>query len=449
MNFERFIQGVLFYIPVYVKLWESSGRAGGLPLVIKHIKKIVNYKSFRLFQADKILKNDELHNNINILYGENGTGKSSICNILKSVAGQKDFGKYKPSEIKLVFDIGDKEYTASNGWNTSFDENSILFFDRQFINKNVHLGHDRDRKQGGHEQESGKLIIEFDQEAIRRRKERTNAKEEKELQDAKSKEFYEVNKDFLSFELSDKEKELFELWKNTTEDEVKEATKFQKDAIEKLKETLKTNEKHQKNVLEIQQIETIQMLYVKRDIPQYEVFQSLFDFDLKIQSQIQAEKSLIDKVRTYKQFFESGIQIRNSFPNQCPFCESKSEEDNIVRIIQLYHDIFDTSYKSQLHTFQSQQKELIGELEFMQQQIKESDLSELFLKLKTLDQKYQIENIYRVEEEKEFSKPLFEKTEILKEKLKLLEKQNKQNKENIKKLYDLVSQEAQQNIKTL
>jgi hypothetical protein len=33
VNFERFTGGKLSYIPVNVKLWESPGRAGGLPFI--------------------------------------------------------------------------------------------------------------------------------------------------------------------------------------------------------------------------------------------------------------------------------------------------------------------------------------------------------------------------------------------------------------------------------
>ncbi|MGA2404339.1 MAG: hypothetical protein ABSG91_21995, partial [Syntrophobacteraceae bacterium] len=33
VNFERFTRGRLSYIPGIVKLWESPGRAGGLPVI--------------------------------------------------------------------------------------------------------------------------------------------------------------------------------------------------------------------------------------------------------------------------------------------------------------------------------------------------------------------------------------------------------------------------------
>ena len=37
MSFERFTKRRLTYIPGNVKLWESPGKAGGLPVIIKKI----------------------------------------------------------------------------------------------------------------------------------------------------------------------------------------------------------------------------------------------------------------------------------------------------------------------------------------------------------------------------------------------------------------------------
>ena len=75
---------------------------------LKKIDKIVKYKSFENFRWCKYFNNLNLHEDINIFFGENGSGKSSICNILKSVSQNKSFVKKQiPKEICLKFDDGD------------------------------------------------------------------------------------------------------------------------------------------------------------------------------------------------------------------------------------------------------------------------------------------------------------------------------------------------------
>ena len=122
---------------------------------IQHIKK---YKSFRDYSWQPFLNNENFHEEVNILYGENGCGKTSVCNILKSVSQNKNFSRYFPEEVGLLID--DTEYKYENKlWTSSISNSSILFFDREFVDKNVHTGRDRGTQQGEQEQESGKLII--------------------------------------------------------------------------------------------------------------------------------------------------------------------------------------------------------------------------------------------------------------------------------------------------
>ena len=145
---------------------------------LKAIKKNKQYKSFQDFTWKSFFNSDNFHNDVNVLFGENGSGKSSVCNILKSVSQNKPFPeKHKPEEICLLFDDGEYKYpVSSNEWDKLKNSDDILFFDREFVDKNIHLGHNRDTQQGGQEQESGKMIIEFDSEAINLRDTRQKTK---------------------------------------------------------------------------------------------------------------------------------------------------------------------------------------------------------------------------------------------------------------------------------
>ena len=87
---------------------------------LKSIKNIKGYKSFQDFSWQPFLNNEIFHDEVNILYGENGSGKSSIVNILKNVLKRDDlgnknfayksFGKHKPKKASLVFDCGECNY---------------------------------------------------------------------------------------------------------------------------------------------------------------------------------------------------------------------------------------------------------------------------------------------------------------------------------------------------
>ena len=405
---------------------------------LKSIKKVKKYKSFQDFTWQPFFNNETFHDDINILYGENGSGKSCICNILKSVSQNKDFiPKSKPEEVYLLFDDGTYKYpTNSEEWDKRKNKEDILFFDREFVDKNIHLGHSRDTQQWGQEQESGKMIIEFDSEAINLKDAQEKAKIEKEKQENVIKKFCKDNKDILYFQLSDEEIQLFQKFKNKT----KEETKTLKVKLEKDKKTidknLETDQSSQKKVDDIQNlIDEIVSEEIDVSLSEYKEYQTVFDFDLKEQVEIKAERSLIKKLKLHKEFFETGFEIRKKHPKQCPFCQSKNEEKNIKKIIKLYNEIYDDTYKKQVQRFTNEKQELIDELELIIQEVSNFDLGSIFLELKKLDQNYKIKRIYTVEEEKSHKKP---QTKKITELMNKISKLKKPNKENIKKLYDEV-----------
>jgi hypothetical protein len=267
---------------------------------LKRIKKVKKYKSFQDFTWQPFFNNETFHDVINILYGENGSGKSCICNILKSVSQNKNFTpKYKPGEVCLLFDDGEHKYpTNSDEWDKRIDKEDILFFDREFVDKNIHLGHSRDTLKGGQEQESGKMIIEFDSEAIYLKDAQKKAKIEKEKQENVIKKFCEDNSDILNFQLSDEESQLFQKFKDKT----KKETKILKVKLEKDKKSiekkLETDRNSQKKVDDIQNsIDEIESDEIDVSLSDYKEYQTVFNFDLKEQVKIKAEQSLIEKLK--------------------------------------------------------------------------------------------------------------------------------------------------------
>jgi len=108
---------------------------------LKSIKKVKKYKSFQDFTWQSFFNNETFHDDINILYGENGSGKSCICNILKSVSQNKNFiPEYKPEEVCLLFDDGERKYPANpDEWDKRKDEDDILFFDHYLMTVNANI----------------------------------------------------------------------------------------------------------------------------------------------------------------------------------------------------------------------------------------------------------------------------------------------------------------------
>lgn len=392
---------------------------------LKAIKKIKSYKSFQDFSWASFFNSQEFHETANIFYGENGAGKSSICNILKSVCGKKPFVYNQiPDEISLKF--GDGEYKFPNGsnvWDKNKGADDFLFFDREFVHDNIHLGNTRDTQANGQEQKSGKMIIEFDSEAIKLREARQKTKQAKSDKDEQVKKYKEDHKDALAFSLSDDEKTFFETYKDKTKEEITELKKELTKEKKEIEKKLESDEATQKQVNDIQNsIFEIENEKTVLSLSKKSIYQALFNFDLKEQVQIQAEQDLITKIRQHKDFFQTGIEIREEHKTKCPFCQSENEEENIGRIIKAYNDIFDDTYKKQLQAFEDNKKTLIEELENIINAVKNYDLNSVFVSLSELNQKYKIKDIYSVEEQKKYKKPTTKEIADLKKKIENLKK---------------------------
>ena len=391
------------------------------------IKTIKNYKSYTNFSWAKYFNSQDLHENMNIFFGENGCGKSSITNILKSLCDEKPFDKHKPEEATLKFSDAERKYTSGTGWDSSIHKGMILFFDREFVDRNIHLGHIRGTTASEQEQESGKLIIEFDNEAIKLRNTRDKQKELRDNRQEKIAYFRKDNKVELEFSFSEEEAALYKDLSKLSEEELKK----KKELLLKEKSTLdalvRGDKKNQEKISEIQEIEKIEELTIELSFSDLQSYKNVFGYPLKEQSVLNAEQTLIESIKTNKDFFNSGIQIRKTSPGKCPFCQTESEEEKIESILSTFNSMYDDSYKKSLEAFELLKNEYIAELDLIQSEIKSIKINDIFLGLKELDELYKIKGIYSVEEEKSYNKPEIKQLNSLKQRLESIQKPSFEN----------------------
>jgi energy-coupling factor transporter ATP-binding protein EcfA2 len=109
---------------------------------IKKLVQIKKFNSFEEFEWDKISINDSF-NYYNLIFGENGSGKSSIVQIFKTLNGSQVKKSQKNANIKIKTDSGDAELINSQ-WNSSSLNNKFIFFDSDYVKDNVHIHGKRD-----------------------------------------------------------------------------------------------------------------------------------------------------------------------------------------------------------------------------------------------------------------------------------------------------------------
>ncbi len=400
---------------------------------LKRFTRIEQYKCFSTYDWLKFFNNVDFHDKRNILYGENGSGKSSICNILKSMSSYKEFVRYFPNKAQLAID--EDKYVYENGsWNEKLSYGSILFFDKEFVDKNIHLGHDRGTLQGQQEQESGKLIIEFDSNAINLRETRDKFKNAKDASNEKIKSFQAEHEDCLAFSLDEGDTQFYKTLKDKSPVEINGRKRGLEKDEKSVGKGLVSDQALQEKVSKIQtDISTIDRIDDSMTLSPYPKYHSLFNYDIKKQAKIEADQELLNKIREHKKFFESGLQIRETHPNKCPFCQSTRVEDDIERVVRIYDQLFDESYKQQLRDFLDNKKTLIDELEDIEGRIRSINVNDVFLELKRLEQEYKIEGIYSVEEEKQLKAPIT--TSIVSLKV-ILEKSEQPEQKDIRQHYE-------------
>ena len=109
------------------------------------LRKIVTIRNVGRFSNFSAAGNVTL-SRYNLLFGENGRGKTTLCAIFRSlrsgdttlILGRATLGNADPPEIRVLLDGGTTAICAGGTWGATFPH--LVVFDATFISENVHSG---------------------------------------------------------------------------------------------------------------------------------------------------------------------------------------------------------------------------------------------------------------------------------------------------------------------
>lgn len=338
---------------------------------LKSIAAIRGYKSFADYSWTKLhQRKDKAGNPIdtslspkfNLFFGENGAGKSAVVRILKSLSGQRDFGKSIPAYVRLDLDTGAREF-GGTAWNSLLGPTDIVFFDSQFVNQNVHTHLSRKGTQGEHKQNSGRLLIEFDSQAIALRKRRDETK-------VTVSQFREKHTGKLSFSLTEIEREICAAHKETPEDQLQEMKGRAIQSIEDLDEELRRIARNRQQIDAIRTVQPAQYLERPGKLPTWEDIHALSVSNPTERALAEADARIAERVGRHPHFFQTGLEITEG--DNCPYCGQSLKPEGVGLLLSTYRQVFGEQYKAHKRRLEAEVEanaRAIEELELYVQQL--------------------------------------------------------------------------------
>ena len=336
---------------------------------IRKIQTVKNYKSFSDFSWDKFCKdcssNEQVLSKYSVFFGENGSGKSTVCDILKSLSQIQDFPNTPPDLAEIEIKNGSNQvYKFENGsWTPNqLNKNAFLFFDVDFISANVHTHGERSNQQGRHSQNSGKMIIDLDDKANQLK---IVVKEKKE----ESENFDKINAEILDKIFTDKDKELFAIYKDKSGQERKDEILKKQEENKKIELDLSGLQKINKKYSEISQLPIVNQLSFSSSISTKAIYAELVSRQLKEKAQDQADEKIKAHFEQHKRFIETAKdQIPKDYQkSDCPLCMQPLA--NASRFIEYYRVAFDQTYENEKRKFLTDIQNLKNELETLKSSI--------------------------------------------------------------------------------
>ena len=142
--------------------------------------------------------------------------------------------------------------------------------------------------------------------------------------------------------------------KEKSENEIQFILKELESSKKETENQLSLDKESQKKVLEIKKIEMMQNEKKIPSFSNYDLYQSIFSFDIKEKADTLSNVSLQNKIKEHKIFFEKGFSIREGLHDECPFCGATDREEEIKNIVSVYKSIYNNEYENSLKAFRSQ-----------------------------------------------------------------------------------------------
>lgn len=374
---------------------------------IQKIKQIRGYKSFVDFDWQRFCKNKDgqelTFQNFTVVFGENGSGKSSICDVLKSVSQNQDFQNTAPTsvEIEVNDSSSNQTYRYENGnWTGQISKNAFLFFDVDFINSNVHTHGVRSSnlQQGAHTQKAGKLIIDLDEQANNLK---VAIKEKGDELDA----LQNLSANILAKQFNTIDKELFQTYKDADYQTKQTKLTEVQEELKKLEANSSTLQKLNTRYSEINRLSVVEQVVFSNSLSKKETFTELFTRQIKEKAQDQADEAIKIHFAKHKQFIEyAKDQIPENYTDKnCPLCMQPLA--NAKKIIEYYRTAFDQTYENAKRQFLSDIESAKNELKTIKTSIKllPPKITTVFDGLERIKTDFEIQDIYKLEEKIELT----------------------------------------------
>ncbi len=381
---------------------------------VRKVNAIKGYKSFADFEWTKFCKyrfvdkknnvdelKEQLLSKFDVIFGENGSGKSSTCDILKSVSQNQDFQITPPTlaEIEMHDGTNNQTYKYENSaWSSHVDKNAILFFDVDFINANVHTNGERSSnlQHGAHTQKAGKLIIDLDEKANELKIAIQAKKDELEALESTS-------ADILKKQFSDKDKELFKSYKDADDLVKQQKISEAQEELKKLEMDLATLRKLNAEHAKINSLSAVGQVTFSNSLSAKDEFTELFARQIKEKAQDQADEAIKTHFAKHKRFIESAkSEIPENYAHEnCPLCMQPLA--NATKVIEYYRTAFDQTYETEKKNFLTDIETAKNGLQTIKTNIASlpAKVAAIFNALEKVRTDFAVQGIYKLEEKTE------------------------------------------------
>ncbi len=331
--------------------------------MISKITKINNIFSFSFFDWDKINRHsftnkkgenivaDPIFKKNNILFAENGNGKTSLVNIFKNLNGGDvqleqhwDVKDSLPQEIEILFDDQTlAKFEKNTGWSGVSLKEKVIVFDKSFTESLVHSLGIGAQDTATRKQQRGRNIVYLGNFA--------DYNEEIDKVDGARREIDQRNENFIAKEkqiiasiLRDKPVLLEDLARNEIRNQISQSNA---NKLSEIADELKIKQNELESVKKAldnkTQISTLLELISAGNLPTFDELDPSKAFSFTISAGLQ---ETIDKISEKKSFISTGVQLIQDDTSVCPFCEQSIKNGDFISVIKDYRSIFNTEFEN-------------------------------------------------------------------------------------------------------